>query len=364
MRTGSEALVSGRRNIAAKAPPATAVLFWVLLGIAALVGVVGCDRDARATAERADAELRVIEIRGTRRGPTVAFVAGVHGGKVAAVNALERLAGELDPDAVVGTVLIVAPANLAGFRAGLAQLSPDDSLNLNRVFPGNEDGRPTERLAARIMKAVVARSDYLVDLHGSDGDESVGRFAYAARPGIDPRVDSAARALAVAWGVPLIVWDDAGPRTLAESRFLQTAAHLSGVPAITVFEAGETREDSSATTAFVAGARRTLYQLGVLDASMEQIDPLATDTSAIEVAVLPRRSVALAERDGVWNPVVRAGARVRRGELLGTVVDSLTSTLRPLRAQADGIVLHQRHGGDVAAATPVVILGVIPATRP
>lgn len=358
--------MKGRRNIAEKAPAATAGLVRAFLAIAALVGATACDRDARTRAEPADPELRVIEVHGTREGPTIAFVAGLHGGKVAAVRALEQLADELDPDAVVGTVLIVAPANLAGYRAGLAQLSPDDSLNLNRVFPGNPDGRPTERLAARIMRDVVARSDYLFDLHGSDGTEAVGRFAYAAHPGIDPRVDSSARALAVAWGVPLIIWDDAGPRTLAESRFLQTAAHLSGVPAITVFEAGDTREDSTATTAFVAGAKRALRKLGLLDASMEQTSSSRTDTSPAQIAlpqVVSRRSVSVAERGGVWSPAVRPGARIRSGELLGTLVDSLSTASRPLRAQVDGIVLHQRHGGDVAAATPLVILGVIPAPK-
>jgi predicted deacylase len=293
----------------------------------------------------------VVRLTGERPGPTLALVAGVHGGKVAAVRAIEQLAVELPDRLVAGTVLLVGPANLAGYRAGLAQTSPDDGLNLNRVFPGRVDGSPTERLAARIVAEIVAQSDYLVDLHGSDGDEAVGRFAYAARPGIHPRTDSLALGLALGWGVPLVVWDDDGPRELAESRFLQTAAHLSGVPAITVFEAGTTREDSAATAAFVRGANRVLAQLGMI----EQDVPPPT----IPPVIAPRRNVTLADVPGDWVPAVRPGDRVASGELLGSLHDS-SGVTHPVRLTAPGLVLHLRLEGRVSAGVPLVILAEVP----
>lgn len=312
---------------------------------------------AAAQGTPATSALPVMEITGAAPGPTVALVAGVHGGKRAAVAALEQLARELPGRLRRGRVLLLAPANAAGYAAGFAQLSPDDSLNLNRVFPGRAEGRPTERLAAQILREIVARSDYLVDLHGSDGDEAVGRFAYAARPGLDPRVDSAARALALAWGVPVVVWDQDGPRSLETSRFLQTAAHLSGVPAITVFESGATRDDPAATAAFAAGAQRVLHGLGMLDA-----EPAAearrgeADAAAL---LLARRAVSLAPAPGRWRPLVRPGQRIASGEPLGTL-ESSSGSSTTVSATAAGIVLHQRLAGAVAADTPLVIVGVLP----
>jgi predicted deacylase len=299
--------------------------------------------------------LPVLDIRATAPGPTVALVAGVHGGKRAAVAALQQLASELPRELRRGRVLLLAPANAAGFAAGLSQVSPEDSLNLNRVFPGRADGRPTERLAAQILGEIVAQSDYLVDLHGSDGDEAVGRFAYAARPGVDASVDSAARALAVAWGSPVIVWDRDGPRTLATSRFLQTAAHLSGVPAITVFEAGRSRDDAAATAAFVRGARALLADLGLLARTGEA----GADGNAAAPLVLPRRDVTLAAAGGRWQPLVQPGQSVAPGEPLGTLEGSSGSTAT-VRAAVAGLVLHQRLAGPVAADTPLIILGVLP----
>ncbi len=323
--------------------------------VGAIVGARGVAAQAPHVGD-ALPPLPVVVITAPVPGPTVALVAGVHGGKRAAVAALQELGRELPGALRRGRVLLLAPANAAGYASGLAQRSPDDSLNLNRVFPGDPAGRPTERLAARILREIVAQSDYLVDLHGSDGDEAVGRFAYAARPGLDPRVDSAARQLALRWGVPTVVWDQDGPRTLATSRFLQTAAHLSGVPAITVFEAGATRDDPAATAAFRRGARALLADLGMLDApAHDSAPPSATPAPR----VLARRDVTLAGHAGRWRPLVRPGQQVQRGEPLGTLEGSSGREV-PVPATVSGLVLHQRLPGVVIPDTPLIILGVLP----
>lgn len=301
--------------------------------------------------------LPVTVVTGAAPGPTVAFVAGVHGGKVAAVRALEQLRRELPSQLRRGRVLLLAPANASGFRAGLAQISPDDSLNLNRVFPGNARGRPTERLAAAVMREIVAQSDYLVDMHGSDGDEVVGRFAYAARPGVDASIDNAALLLARAWGSPVIVRDEEGPRLLSESRFLQTAAHLSNVPAITVFEAGSAREDADATEAFVRGVRSTLRHFDMLESPSHASDgDSASGAPPALETLLARRIVTLAPSAGRWQPSVTAGAPVRAGELLGRLTSS-TGDVAELRASEAGLVLHQRKAGDVVSSTALIIAG-------
>jgi len=360
--------ISRRRNITRVG--AVRTLTYVAVALALGGGGVACDRGGTLLAAP---ELPVVRITSERPGPTLALVAGVHGGKVSAVRALEQLAVELPSILHAGTVLLVGPANLAGYRAGLAQISPDDGLNLNRVFPGRVDGSPTERLAARIVAEIVAKSDYLVDMHGSDGEEAVGRFAYAARPGIHPRTDSLALGLALGWGVPLVVWDDDGPRELAESRFLQTAAHLSGVPAITVFEAGATREDSVATAAFVVGAYRVLAQLGMLERGGSQAETPASAQPGAQTGaqfatppvIAPRRIVTLADPSGEWAPAVRPGKQVTPSELLGTLRDS-SGASHEVRASAPGLVLHLRLAGTVPAGAPLVILAAtqLPSSSP
>ena len=310
-----------------------------------------------------DPPLRIVTLRGAEPGPTVSLVAGVHGGKRAAMLALEQLIVRLRDRVERGSVRIVPVAHGAALAGDLAQLSPLDSLNLNRVFPGRAGGRPTERLAHRVMAEIVSGSDYLVDLHGSDGDEAVGAFAYAARPGLDLPTDSAALALARAWGTPRVVWDTEGPRTLETSRFLQTAAHLSRVPAITVFEAGHAREDRAATAAFVRGTERLLRELGMLR------DGFAGDSGAGPATgtprpptVHPRRLLTLAPSVGTWFPAVAPGATLGPGELLGRFDDSSGATLAEVRTEQGGVALHVRLPGTVATRTPLVILAADPGS--
>ncbi|MFN0099140.1 MAG: succinylglutamate desuccinylase/aspartoacylase family protein [Gemmatimonadaceae bacterium] len=316
-------------------------------------GSIGSTTEMRASAQPTPT-LAVRRFGGTRPGPRVTLVAGVHGGKVSAMRALARLADSLATVDLQGTVRIVVTANEAGYTSGLSQLSPLDSLNLNRVFPGRADGHPTERLAEQMMRDLVSQSDYLVDLHGSDGDEAVGAFAYAARPGLDPRVDSLALHLARIWGTPRVVWDADGPRSLAESRFLQTAAHLSGVPAITVFEASAVRVDSAAIAAFERGVRNTLLGLGVLSGPRRTLS---------EPARHDRRAVVLSDSAGAWIPAVRPGQHVTADELLGHLVGS-SGARRAVDATSSGTVLHVRNSGATRAAVPLAILAVDVSPKP
>ncbi len=331
----------------------------MLVAGALLLPSVGCPSDPVPSVDRSlrpdsTPPLAVRTFGGTTPGPRVALVAGVHGGKVSAMRALQRLAVELEGATVQGTlrgtVLLVETANAAGYAAGLAQLSPLDSLNLNRVFPGRADGRPTERLAALLMREIVAQSDYLIDLHGSDGDEAVGAFAYVARPGLDSSVDARALHLAQLWGTPRVVWDTEGPRTVATSRFLQTAAHLSGVPAMTVFESGAAREEAEATAAFLRGARNVLTGLGVLTGPAAS--PATTPAAPVRH---DRRVVVSADSGAHWLPAVRPGQTVATNELLGHLVGS-SGSRRAVNAPSAGVVLHVRKERRVEAATPIVIL--------
>jgi uncharacterized protein len=49
---------------------------------------------------------------------------------------------------------------------------------MNRFYPGKADGTQTDRASLLITKNVVDRSDYLIDYHGGDLDESLRPYAY------------------------------------------------------------------------------------------------------------------------------------------------------------------------------------------
>ena len=112
-------------------------------------------------------------VRGAQSGPTLALIAGTHGSEVAPIVALQRVRASLDPAQLRGTVLIVHVANMPSFLGRTIYYSPVDGKNLNRVYPGKQDGTVSERIAYAITNQIIERADFLVDIHSGVGNVSL-----------------------------------------------------------------------------------------------------------------------------------------------------------------------------------------------
>ena len=97
-------------------------------------------------------------------GPTVLLTAGNHGDEYEGQLALMKLCRELEPQDVRGRIIMLPATNYPAVIAGL-RTSPIDDLNLNRVFPGDADGRPTEAIAHYIESELLSIADFAIDLH-------------------------------------------------------------------------------------------------------------------------------------------------------------------------------------------------------
>ncbi len=270
-------------------------------------------------------------VRGSRPGPTLALVAGTHGAEVAPIIALQRVRAALDPAALRGTVLLVHVANLPSFLKRTVYYSPVDGKNLNRMYPGKPDGTISERIAHVITREIIDRADYLVDMHSGDGNETLRPYAYWGKLGLDARVDSLAREMALAWGNDYVVIDTARPRDPRASVYTQNTAQLRGKPAITT-EAGtlgvaaEEMVDRN-----VRGAFRLLRYLKML----------AGDPEVVRHAVFfDRTEVLRSPATGIWYPKVEPDRLVQAGALIGVVTDFFGATLTEVRAPFAGVVLY------------------------
>ncbi|HYT69901.1 MAG TPA: M14 family metallopeptidase [Gemmatimonadales bacterium] len=280
-------------------------------------------------------------VRGKEPGPTLALIAGTHGSEVAPIIALQRLRRDLDPTRLRGTVLLVHVANLPSFLRRTIYYSPIDGKNLNRVYPGKRDGTVSERIADAITREIIERADYLVDIHAGDGNESLRPYTYWSPLGLNPRADSIAREMALAWGTDYVVIDTARPRDPAASVYTQNTAHLRGKPALTT-EAGYLgipAEDMVQRN--VQGAFRLLRYLRMLAGDVEQVPhPLWFD----------RAEVLRSPGTGIWYPLVERGHAVQKGTVMGVVTDFFGNTLAEIPAPFAGVVLY-------VVATPAISQG-------
>ncbi len=267
--------------------------------------------------------LPVAIVHGARPGPRVAVTAGIHGAEYVSIAALREVVLALDPGEVRGSVVAVLTANPAAFAARSIYVNPADGHNLNRQFPGDASGTPSQRLARWLTDTVIAASDAFVDMHCGDMNEALVSFTGIEETG-DAAVDARARELAEAYGLRyLLIGPSPGTTT--------TAAAALGIPAVLAEVGGQGRWPADDVALHAAGLRRLLRAAGVLAEAPPQ--PRHTTEVLLSEAWM-RATVA-----GYWHPAVEVGQRVAAGSVIGEVRDAFGAALERPVAPIDGVVI-------------------------
>lgn len=149
-------------------------------------------------------ELPVTMICGEKPGPAVLISAGVHNAEYVGIQAAIELADELEPKTLTGSVALIHLMNPTGYEHRTMSLVYEDEKNLNRVFPGQENGTLAERIAYTVTETFFRRVDAYIDLHSGDGYEELTPYVYcqgAAQKDVAER----SRAMAELVDVPYVV---------------------------------------------------------------------------------------------------------------------------------------------------------------
>jgi predicted deacylase len=268
-------------------------------------------------------EVPVAIVHGSRPGPRVAVTAGIHGAEYVSIAALREVVLDLDPSAVTGSLVAVLTANPAAFAARSIYVDPIDGLNLNRQFPGDATGSPTQRLAHWLTSEVIAGSDAFVDMHCGDMNEALVSFTGIEDTGNAP-VDARSREMAEAYGLRyLLIGVNPGMTT--------AAAAALGIPAVLGEVGGQGLWPREDVALHAAGFRRVLQVAGVIDT--------APAAPAHRTEILPTEAWMRATTTGYWHSAVGVGDRVSAGTIVGEVQDAFGTVLERPTATMDGVVI-------------------------
>jgi predicted deacylase len=264
------------------------------------------------------------EARGTRDGPQVTLIAGIHGCEYSSIAAVVRFMNELDTAQLAGSITAVPVVSLESFRQRSPFVVPEDGKNLNRCFPGTYEGTYTDALARSIFDELIAPCDVLLDLHGGDLVEALEPFAiYDGSP-----VEDRAQALAVAFGLPYVVRED--PEAELAGMTCSAAAR-TGIPAVIAEAGGCGQLDPGAVDLLVKGTRNALRSLEMLPGPVSPPRPDLRLVGAFDW---------LRCRDaGFWEASVASGDEVAAGQLLGRVTSLHGDVREEIHAPRDGVVL-------------------------
>jgi len=276
--------------------------------------------------------LPISVIKGSKPGPTFTIISGVHGVEYSSIIASSELIQEIDPTLLSGNLIILPITNPSSFYGRTPFINPQDSLNLNRVFPGDEDGSVTEKIAHFITTSVIDVSDVFVDMHGGDANEDLLTFiGYYNNQG-DQEKTSEIKRLVEASGFEYVVsW----PYTLKEdqpAKYAFKQAIQDGKLAFTI-EAGKLGNVQEEVVETIKdGILNVLAELDMYPADKR------FDLGRIR---LNQQHYIKSAHKGIFVSNYSAGERVVEGDVIGVVKNEFGGVLFELIAPSSGTILYK-----------------------
>jgi uncharacterized protein len=264
----------------------------------------------------------VLVVRGIKPGPSLCLVAAIHGDELNGIEIVRRVVRDLDPMEVSGTVIGVPIVNIFGFTGNTRYLP--DRRDLNRYFPGNPNGSAASRIAHRFFTQIINHCEYVVDFH-------TGSFKRNNLPQLraDMNVEKV-RDFVEHFG------DVAVLHKSGHGKSLRAAATRAGIPTV-AFELGQT---GSLQEEYVASGIKTMDTLirnmGILKRFYLWFDKQPVYYGSRWVRV---------NSGGILISKVEIGAKVKRNDVLGHIINPLTTEeieiLAPFNGRILGMALNQ-----------------------
>jgi predicted deacylase len=265
------------------------------------------------------------------RTPRLALVAGIHGNELNGVFVLSRLAdflkniaaGERGGQQLRERVIIIPAVNVLGVNTR-SRPWPFDKIDINRMFPGRQDGETTQRIAAAVLK-VTRAAYYRVDMHASNLDIEEMPQVRLYEPNDDER------ASACLFGLPAVI--ERPLNTVFITTLLHAWRRYGGENF--VIQGGmagnlQTTHCETLFRALVAFLDRT----GIVDGLA-----LAEDEEDLRYFNFNQTFAMLSEHAGFFVSRMDVGRWIQAGDLIGHIYDSFAGTIRaPVRAPVSGLL--------------------------
>jgi len=256
-------------------------------------------------------------IHGRSTGPRLMVTAAVHGDELNGIEIIRRLLALPAINKLKGTLIAAPIVNVLGVVHKSRYLP--DRRDLNRSFPGSNEGSLASRLAHLVCTEVLTHATHGIDLHTA----AIHRDNYPQiRADLD---DPETRHLAQVFGAPVML--NAG----TPQGSLRGSAVERGVKFL-VYEAGEAlRFDEAAIRWGMAGILNVMRDLGMLKTGMKR---KRTEPSIARSSTWVRASTS-----GVLRTLVPLGGHVKEDELLGIIGSPFGENEHELRAPFHGMII-------------------------
>ena len=257
-------------------------------------------------------------VHGRQAGPSLLVSAALHGDEINGVEIIRRLLAHKSVNRIRGTLIAIPVVNVYGFVSKSRYLP--DRRDLNRSFPGSENGSMASRLANVVMTRILPHCSHVIDLHtGAVYRENLPQIRASLRG------NSELESLAKAFGVPVILNAE-----VLDGSF-RAAAREMGIDML-LYEAGEAlRFDEVSIRAGVQGVLQVMAELGMRRGS--------TRKRRLESMIANRTRWVRAGHSGILRSLVATGMKVEEGDLLAYINNPLGENTEELVSPVSGIII-------------------------
>jgi predicted deacylase len=267
----------------------------------------------------------IASIRGGE-GPTVLIMAGNHGDEYEGQIIVSTLIREIAPAMVRGQLILLPMANYPAALAG-QRTSPIDGGNLNRLFPGDPAGLPTQMIADYIENTLLKRSQYLVDMHSGGSSLLYDGGNMLALEPRDAAEEAKLKGMLRAFGLPKAFLHAPNPVNIS------AAARRQGAISILTELGGAGMSSKLLIDQARQGVLNLLAHIGVLKGELVPDGPPCTTRFLL---VEGPHHYVYSHDAGVYEPLVELGARVKKGQPAARIHFPDTPLREPVTVLFDG----------------------------
>lgn len=252
---------------------------------------------------------RIVPSKVTNGMKRISIVTGIHGDELEGQYVCYELQRRINEDfeSLKGIVDIYPAMNPLGIDS-IERGIPAFDLDMNRLFPGNEDGNMTEYLAAEIIKD-VSGSDLVMDIHASNI-----YLTEIPQIRINELNEKELVPLAQKSNVDFI-WVH-GASTVLEATFAYSL-NCTGTPCLVVEMGVGMRITKTYGDQLVDGILNLMKEMGIWNGKTTEVRKPIISKNPDDVCFLN------ASTGGLFVPAVKHWQKLKKGDLIGQIIDPL-----------------------------------------
>lgn len=308
--------------------------------------------------DQSSRNLALMKIASNKKGPVVFLTSGCHGDEVNGIIIIQKIFQYLQKQGLLkGKVYALPLMNPFGYETVSREinLSKED---LNRSFPGKEDGTLAERLAWQILKIIKnTKPDLVLDLH-NDWQKSLPYVLLDPDPGRKYKsIYEKTIKYALASGLLVVNEKEKSLKQSEYKKSLSGSLLFNNIAALT-FESGEPYLFYKKDVEYgIKAILNIIRSLGMIKIEEKFTHPNLPNKLFDKIVTYSNDP--LAKNTGIIKVFVKPGELVKKDQLLAQVINVFGRVAETLKAKNNGIIIGITDYAVVLPGSAVISMGVI-----